>query len=337
MRRLSLFIPNLFSPDVVFNKKHLPALPALNHFLSRSRTKCFEEKSYLEHLHRIFALKANSSINAAISHLADDVPPHDGFWLRADPVHLQADQTGVYLFDSRGFSITRQESLALAADIRPVLLDLGAEIQIPIPERWYLRLAIEPEISTTPIYDVLGKDIQNFLPTGNASSQWAKVMNEVQMVLHESEINQQREARGDLPINSLWCWGEGQLSERDNTRFTRIYSNDSLIKGLGQHNATVCSELVNSFNEVDYMEAHLDILCVLDEGINFRTYHDFEGWLEWLKLLEENWFQPLLKKIKTGFLNEAIIYVDDYEFHYNKWSSYCIWRKRNTVASFQTE
>lgn len=335
MRRLSLFIPNLFSPDVLFTKQHLPNLPALNHFLSRSHIQPFERSSFLQRLQRVFELKSSTKINAAISHLADDVPPHDGFWLRADPVHLQADHKGLFLFDSRGFSLTRQESLALAADIRPVLLDLGAEIQVPVPERWYLRFAIEPEISTTPIYDVLGKDIQSYLPTGKAASHWAKVMNEIQMVLHESEINQQREAREELPINSLWCWGEGILPETDNTKYTRIYSNDALVKGLAQHNATVCSELVNSAQEVDYMEAHLNILCVLDEGVNFRAYHDFEGWLEWLQFLETYWFEPLLKKLKTGFLNQVHIYVDDYEFRYSKWSSYCIWRKRNTLASFQ--
>jgi len=35
-------------------------------------------------------------------------------------------------------------------------------------------------------------------------------LNELQMQLHDHPLNQAREARGELPVNSLWLWAEAQ-------------------------------------------------------------------------------------------------------------------------------
>ena len=50
---------------------------------------------------------------------------------------------------------------------------------------------------------------RNALPTGEDGQAGARHLLEAQMVLHASAVNERRESRGALPVNSLWLWGGG--------------------------------------------------------------------------------------------------------------------------------
>ena len=57
---------------------------------------------------------------------------------------------------------------------------------------------------------------------------WYRLINEIQMFMHGHEINQKRLENGLLPINSLWCWGGGQLPEPRGNEI-HWYSSDELL------------------------------------------------------------------------------------------------------------
>ena len=165
---------------------------------------------------------------APYSLLADGGEPERHFWLRADPVHLRLVRDQLVLADSTVFEISRGEAEALVETLNRHFA--GELLFYPMhPERWYARPAHWPanlqahllpgiagriDFETTPLAAARGSGITAHLPTGPAAARFQVLMNEAQMLLHEHPVNLEREARGALPVNSVWFWGGGTIEHR---------------------------------------------------------------------------------------------------------------------------
>jgi hypothetical protein len=77
--------------------------------------------------------------------------------------------------------------------------------------QWFLRLEHNPNIQTHAPQAALNKAVGAYLPTGEGAIKWAAFTNELQMLLFEHPINLARETKGLPAINSIWCYGLGQL------------------------------------------------------------------------------------------------------------------------------
>ena len=55
----------------------------------------------------------------------------------------------------------------------------------------------------------------------------------MQMFLHQHACNAARSRDGLLPINSLWCWGDGRATGR--ARPARWYCDDTLLSRWARH------------------------------------------------------------------------------------------------------
>ena len=64
------------------------------------------------------------------------------------------------------------------------------------------------------ILSVLGKSANPYIEQSRDNLRWYKLLNEIQMFMHQHPINQQRGHAGRLPVNSLWFWGGGGLPQR---------------------------------------------------------------------------------------------------------------------------
>lgn len=73
--------------------------------------------------------------------------------------------------------------------------------------------ALQAPLHYPHILSVLGKPANPFIEQSREQLGWYKLLNEMQMFLHAHELNQDRERRGLLPINSLWFWGAGRLPD----------------------------------------------------------------------------------------------------------------------------
>jgi hypothetical protein len=63
-------------------------------------------------------------------------------------------------------------------------------------------------------------------------------LNEVQMLLHDHPINQQRVQAGKLPVNSVWLWGEGSMPTAISENWEQVYGDDVLVEALAQLTAS---------------------------------------------------------------------------------------------------
>ena len=72
------------------------------------------------------------------------------------------------------------------------------------------------------------------MPTGEDARLWRQRLNEIQMLLFQSQVNRQREDNGRLTINGVWLSGSGRLPMLSpRTSFT-VIADELNALGLGQ-------------------------------------------------------------------------------------------------------
>ena len=223
---------------------------------------------------------------------ADGGTAGDAYWLRADPVHLRVMRDRVVLTESAALRLSREQADTLATAIGR---HFGAELEPRVlrPQHWYLQLPRTTRLTTTPLSLATGCDIDPLLPQGADAMRFRVLLNELQMLLHDHPINQAREARGELPVNSLWLWGGGTRPVAPGTRVP-FYARDDASLALGAFGGAQVSPLPLR------LDGHLlapGSIFVLDELARAAQCGDAYGWREALRTLEANWFEPLLRNL----------------------------------------
>ncbi len=225
---LTLFLPRLFS----FARR----LPQLEQIVARADPLAIPPGGLTGLLCRRCGLEPDPDGDwpvAAFTALADDVPGAGPFWLRADPVHLLADQTHLILLPPEQLSLAQEEAGRLITDLDAALGGEGWHLaRGRSPLRWYLSLADRPGVRTTPLEQVAGGAIDGHLPEGERGAQWRRVLTEMQMLLHRHPVNLRREELGRPPVNALWLWGGGRLPAAPATVPPRLGGDGPLVAGL---------------------------------------------------------------------------------------------------------
>jgi hypothetical protein len=208
--------------------------------------------------------------HAAVARLgeADDAGLY--VWMRADPCWLQPDMSSLRMMAWGDMQLTLRDAEDLSAVVRPLFGDAGFEFYIEHPERWYLKLPIgsEPVRMTHP-RDVLGDDVERHLPQGSSGQRWRRLLNEVQMSLHQHPVNRRREAAGLPPANSLWFWGGGRLPNRVRSAGLRYFTDDILLRGLARQAKLSCAPVQQRLDEIGELRASVvDLRAVAPETLN---------------------------------------------------------------------
>jgi len=82
-----------------------------------------------------------------------------------------------------------------------------------------------------PAYVIDQQTPDEFLPSGDDTATHRNLLSEIEMALHEHEINLLREANGQRPINSLWIWGGGTAPEKITRVQPPLFADDALLTG----------------------------------------------------------------------------------------------------------
>ena len=127
--------------------------------------------------------------------------------VRADPVHLAAGADRLLLFPAESVNLSTEESTALVATLNEGQESTGAGCVMGNFCRWYFTLGQAPRCDWTAPECVEGKDILAFLPEGQDGVIIRRLLNDVQMLLHNHPVNEARRNRGEAEINSIWPWG----------------------------------------------------------------------------------------------------------------------------------
>ena len=313
-RHVSMVIPGLFGPPGI---KQLPeawrdlSLPALEGLLSRSRRDKVEGSTLEQTLFGLFHYAAGHDHDLPVAAVTRQFDVQDAagyWWLRADPVHLRADRDRIVMVGNNVLDISTEECQAIALELNRHFADEDWHLDARNARRWYLRLDEEAQIVTEALPDVVGQDILHSMPHGLAERLWRRLMNEVQMVLHSSRVNKEREARGALPINSLWFWGGGRLPCPVQVKWSQVWSNDTLSQGLSSLARVACASLPADAGEWLEDAAPGEHLMVWDGVREIIQFSNVEGWREFLQSLHDAWLEPLLSALKQRRLAALCLY-----------------------------
>ena len=352
-RHLTLVVPGLFGPPGLraadFSMLNCMALELL---LARARLERVSAKGLEATLFNLMGVRRDPAQDlpiAAVTRLADtgDMPDEiqGAWWIRADPVHLRADQVQLVLMDSYMLSITREEADAMIAQFNVFFADDDWCLEAPHPERWYLRLPHDPGVRTYDITEVLGRHIDGFLPSGAQGKCWHAVLNEIQMLFHSSPVNQAREMRGAAPINSVWLWGGGVLPQAiSTTAWSAVWSNEPVASGLarlaGIPHASVPESVGAWLSTLGPLRtlsesaagAHL---IVLDDGYRDALYGDVSAWGAAMERMANQWFAPLVDALKQRQLESvSICTADGRMFRITPSLLRRFWKKRHSLEAY---
>jgi len=261
------------------------------------------------------------------------VPEAEGnYWLMAHPVHLVLQRDYFSLYPLELTQIPESESLALMQLLNQHFSGDGLQFMLSQHIKngvaaWYLKLAENPEISTTLPELAAGRDIRQHMPQGRGMAKWHGILNEIQMLLHDHAINQSREQAGRVPINSIWLSGGGLAQLPRQTISKVIYAKSVLMRGLASMHGLAMLEIPENGALFSSKQANNndDILLEIHDAMDAQKV-DFNALLQALR-------RGRLKTIRfqiayQGQLLEAEIKgLDTYKF----------WRKPKPVSRYFKE
>ncbi len=232
-----------------------------------------------------------------------------GYWLCATPIHLETRRTALMVADPAGLNISATEAAAIAATLAEHLGEEHLTLHAPQPGQWFLRCDTPPAMTTTSVDTVIGRDIRNALPQGADGPRWHRILTEIQMLLHAHPVNDAREARGQLPINSVWLWAGGTKPAQPATPYATVWSDDATVNALAHHGACRMEAAPPRFTLDTLVEgAHFFSLNVLAHPLREG---DVQAWSSAVTALNRDWFLPLYDALKSRRVNKLIVLSGD--------------------------
>ena len=337
MRKLTLLVPGFFGPASDTLPEFRPDVPSIEKHFRFGTSKNSQSAGFIPTLFQLFGfLKYKQDYPvAAVTRLVDDDHDLEGFWMRADPVHLRPEREAVVLLDESAFDLEKHEALILAADLQQVFNSRNIELEAPTNNRWYIKLKQLPEISTTPIHEVVGNDIHNNLSIGKDKILWDQLSNEAQMSLHNCPLNSEREQRGEWPVNGVWMWGAGELPKSKKQIWSSVFADEVTTQGLSILTGTPYRDLPDSIEAlVNQCEEQENILVVISFGLHHQQYFNYEGWQDFIGYLEEEWFAGIEKLIKENELDKLTLFTGEKRLTVTKSSFQKFWRRRKSLCDY---
>lgn len=159
-----------------------------------------------------------------------DRPTH---WIAAaDPVYLEPylDHLRLHALRRRGVE---------GSQLRTIVDHLQMRLA-PDSPFGFARLGSYSYVSSTtpmptaamPAYVVDGEKPNDFMPSGEQAATHRNLQSEIEMALHDHDVNRFRESQGEAPVNSLWLWGGGVAPEQQARPQPPLFSDDALLTGF---------------------------------------------------------------------------------------------------------
>ena len=343
MKQLNLVVPGLLGPFA----DELPAYiqqqlkqseySQINKLLSRAEIADLKSSTYYEILVHLIDPQCQLSL-CQLTAAFDEIDTSEGFYYRADPVHFKAQTDHAILIGTDIVSPTRGEAALLVESFNQHFLDDNLSLHFADENRWYLKSSKPLNLDFTSLDYALGRDIKHFMPQDSAEGEdglwWRKILNEAQMLFFQHEVNQSREARGELTINGLWLWDVSACSTDDkkmqvNQLFTDEVMAIALAKGLPQPSGKTLQP-VNEFENIDS-----SAVLVLDTLFESVCYGDADAWLEALTQFCKEPLQRIMNLLSSKKIDEIYIYpCNGQVYRVDRMQLLKFWKKNSSIASY---
>jgi hypothetical protein len=337
-RKAQLILPGLFDlpleelePGFVDDE-----LPHLNRILRLATPRANREYSIDAILRSALALQpTDAGLPLAQAFVGDSSMA--GRSLLVEAIHLQAD-----LYNAIAIPIPGNEENI--HDISIIINDLSdlfkVDFDVTAVSRglYLLQLkAFDPPTHYPHLLSVLGKSVNPFIEQSRQVLPWYRLLNEIQMFMHQHPVNAQRLRQGRLAINSLWAWGAGVApasppnSSPDRVPGPDWYCDDLVLSRFaGSLGLTVkpCASLAQNEDLDHALIVDLRLLQFLKAGL--------EGRLDQLLLdIERALVAPVVKTLARRSLPLRLRAGYRVDFELNPGARFKFWRRPANLASWR--
>ena len=252
----------------------------------------------------------------------NSLPAKDALLLCADPVHLVVGMSDITL-TNKITDLTQAEAKELINLLNAHFNQDGLTFILGSNSQWYLSVQAIETISTTPLEDVIRKNIADY-PTQSDHRNWYVLQNEMQMLLHSAPLNHSREMAGLPTVNSLWLWGGGMpqaienkaslvLSDNATTGMMLAsaaqcdYQNCTFQKPSDEQGATAQKFDKNISSEFDFSKLPEGKTIIINESLVEPAINDdLDAYQIELKKLDMHCIKPLYALWKNNKINMQV-------------------------------
>jgi len=236
----------------------------------------------------------------------------EGFWLRVQPMHFIAGLDRITTVVLRGAGrMTAAERSALAPVFAGHLQSTGLELHA-VADEWLLRSAAPLRLETVTPEFAAANPRSEILPRGADAGAIRRLMTEMQMLLHEHPVNQQRQARGAPVINAVWIHGEGMLGDVPPVSLPQGCGEDLYLRGIYRlHDQTAGAKPADA--KALLAQLHGPTVAVIDAPD--------------LDVLEARWLAPLARALLTGVITKLTVMFDEWQVSAGRTDLFKVWRR----------
>jgi hypothetical protein len=146
-------------------------------------------------------------------------------WGLITPAHWHVGRDFVTLADPDALKLTQAESRAAFAAVRVLFESAGFRLEWGAATRWYAAHESLDELPCASLDRVIGRNVEVWMRANQARSPQAKLVrrlqSELQLLLYPHPLNDEREQRGELTLNSFWLSGCGRF-QSDQSQALRV-------------------------------------------------------------------------------------------------------------------
>ena len=206
-------------------------------------------------------------------------------WIAAaDPVYLEPRMDHLCLHALRRSGIQSSDLRPLFDHLQTTLADDKRFGFARLGSYGYLRSEQPISTSSVPAYVVDQREPGKFLPTGEHTVSHRNILSEIEMSLHEHEVNERRVSEGMQPVNSLWLWGGGMAPETTTRPQPPLFSDDPLLAGYWESATAVSDVWPGSFAACAEASLHGFVAVTPENDLRHETLQAYLGELRELLL-----------------------------------------------------
>jgi hypothetical protein len=135
--------------------------------------------------------------------------PGDLAWGLLTPCHWHLGTEQVSLIDPALLALDEAASRTLFDAASGLFTSLGYLVRWGAPQRWYVAHESLSDLPCASLDRVIGRNIDRWLGADPRQRALRRLQGEVQMLLYDHPVNEGRQERGLLPVNSVWLSGCG--------------------------------------------------------------------------------------------------------------------------------
>ncbi len=133
-------------------------------------------------------------------------------WAIVTPCHWSMGREHATLTDPGALVLSETDSKTLLTAMHPYCQEDGITLHYLAPTKWLAEGEVFRRLPTAALDRVLGRDVDPWLPAGDSGKLLRRLQNEMQMLLYTHPVNEARALQRQVPVNSLWFSGTGDLS-----------------------------------------------------------------------------------------------------------------------------